>query len=141
MGSQNSLRSEIVTNIGPADWGNGSGLDAESAAKEVDTQGFRWARFIVNCGTLTGTSIVFQVEASDTAGSGHAAVSGATATITGAADDDSVTQFLVDTQNTGRYLILTHTVTAMTVSEIGVTCSLEEPSDSAFVATGPESVT
>lgn len=93
---------------------------------EVDTLGYRYAIIDVCFGNVPANVAACQVTESDTAGSGHANISGASATVTAAAGDGKVYGFALDLRSRKRYLDLTLTAGdgSGTVTEAAVICKL-----------------
>lgn len=95
--------------------------NASLTTTEIDTKGFDYCRILVVVGATDIAMTALSVTESDTAGSGHAAVTGLdfdgdtdidgnTAALPSATDDNSCFAFEVDLRGRKRYLDVTATV-------------------------------
>ena len=110
-----------------------TGSDLGSVSNEVDTFGYRYAEIIFAVGD-TDTSWAVQVQSSNTSGSGHADVTGATFTM-GATDDNTFKTGVIDLRTTsvsggvGRYLLLDGTSSGGANTDAAAFCLLWNPRD------------
>lgn len=104
----------------------------------IDTKGFRWATFVVNCGNIAGTSAIAKVqESSDNFVSDAAAdVTGAAFTTWGDSSDNTTRSLTIDLQKCERYLQLAFTYDSITASNFAGICILSHALDSAYIGTG-----
>ena len=109
-----------------------------SEAQKIDTLGFRWATFILNVGTITGTSLDWKIsESSDNFSSDTAAdVTSATGTQLTGASDNTTHVIVVDCSKTERYLQMTFSASSITAMNLSGICILSNPIDSPYVGTG-----
>lgn len=84
------------------------------ATAEIDTKGFRWASIFVHLGATDIALTALKVTHSDTAGSGHADISGADFSVGSllptATDDNKFWVIHLDLRNKKRYLDLVATI-------------------------------
>lgn len=121
--------------LSPKDYG--STAPTATQCINIDTKGFRWATFLVQTGTVTGTSIAVKVqESSDNFVSDAAAdVTDADFTTLAATDDDQWESLTIDLQKCERYLQLAFTFSAITVANLAASCVLSGAADSAYIGT------
>lgn len=88
-------------------------LDNNSwATAEIDTKGYRYCTIYFMLGALDVGITVLKVQESDTSGSGHADITGATfaGALPSATDDNKIFAFFIDLRGRKRYLDLVATI-------------------------------
>ena len=121
------LATKVVQVVPPADYGATAPTGATNI--QVDTIGFKWARYDFNFGTITGTSFGASIRAGPTDGSGYTEIPGTDLTTVTAANDNQVHSIVIDCKAQERYHRLLFDLSSLTVQELGVTCTLSAAED------------
>lgn len=126
---------KIVDALSADDFGNTAPTNTQCL--NIDTKGFRWATFAVNCGNIAGTSATVKVQESSDNFSADAAadVTGATFTVWGDTSDNITRSLTIDLQKCERYLELAFTYASITASNFAAVCILSHALDSAYIGT------